>query len=229
MFKVWVLLFLIFVSINIGAQNDTINKNQPIDSNKGFQINAKLINQELDINNDVNEKDISYLFVTKKKPLNMSYKLDLNKYLNPIKKPRNFMYGAEPLGDDVMVVKYFKGQNKTVEKFKTAQNLGTIESNTKFIRIEYRDHGLVDGDRVRVFLNKKEIDSNVHLDGLFYTLHIKLEKKGYNRIDIQAINQGYVGPNTAQFIVYDDKGNIIANHSWQLKTNELATLGIVKF
>lgn len=229
MIKNWFFIGLFFNVIFVIAQNDTIINNSTIDYVKGFQINAKIVEKQLEIKSEEPENNLSYLFFTKKKPLSLPYKFELNKYLDPFKKPRNFMYGAASLDSDVMVVKQFGGVDKTFKKFKTAQNLGTITSNTEFIRIEYKDFGLVDGDRVRVFLNEKEIDANVHLDGLFYTLHIKLEKKGYNRIDIQAINQGYVGPNTAEFIVYDDKGNVVSHKTWLLKTNEMATLGIIKY
>jgi len=229
MFKRVIFISLLFIPIFIIGQNDTIKKSNSFDAFKSFEINAKLVDKNLEIDNKKEENDISYLFYTKKIKSSISYKFDPSKYLDPIEKKPNFMYGPKPLDSDVMVVKHFNGVDKTFKKFKTTQNLGTIESNTEFIRIEYKDFGLVDGDRVRVFLNEKEIDSNVHLDGLFYTLHIKLDKRGYNKIDIQAINQGYVGPNTAEFVVYDDKGNIIAHEAWLLKTDEIATLGIIKF
>lgn len=230
MTKYYIFIGLVFSVLFATAQHDTIIKNQSLEYQKGFKINAKLIEKHLEIDdNTTTSNDISYLFTKKKKPLNISYNFDLNKYLNPNKAPRSFMLGPKPLENDVMVVKHFDGKNTTDASFKTAQNLGTIESNTEFVRIEYKDFGLVDGDRVRVFLNEKEIDANVHLSGLFYTLHIKLEKKGYNRIDIQAINQGYVGPNTAEFIAYDDNGNIIVHKAWNLKKGETATLGILKF
>ena len=229
MLKNGIFIILLLLSYSMVGQQDTIRKKTSFDAFKGFQINAKLIDKGLEIDKNKEENDISYLFYTKKENLPFTYKFDPKKYLNPYDNERNFMYGAKPLEKDVMVVKHFEGVDKTYKSFKTTQNLGTFESNTKFIRIEYKDFGLVDGDRVRVFLNEREVDSNVHLDGLFYTLHIKLDEKGYNKIDIQAINQGYVGPNTAEFVVYDDKGNILAHKSWLLKTNEIATLGIVKF
>lgn len=228
MFKNYLFLSSFLVSFFMMAQNDTIRKNNGFDSSKGFLINAKLINQNVDL--DYEAKDISYLFYSKKKPLSMANEFDAEEFLNPNAPKRNFMYGPEPINEDeVLVVKHFDGNNNSVKSFKTFQNLGTIKSNTKFVRIEYKDFGLVDGDRVKVFLNKKEVSANIHLDGLYYTLHIKLEEKGYNRIDIQAINTGYVGPNTAEFIVYDDKGNIIAHDAWLLKKGAIATLGIVKF
>lgn len=220
-------LLLLFLGHNLIAQNDTIQKSRSFEGFEGFQINAKLISKNAEISN-ANETNLSYLFQTKQKPLNFTYKIDPKKYLNPNRPTRNFMYGNPP-EDDVLVVKHFDGVNNSTKTFKTSQNLGTIESNTKFIRIEYRDFGLVDGDIVRIFLNEKRVDSNVHLNGSFYTLHINLKDTGYNKIDIQAVNQGYAGPNTAEFVVYDDKGNIIAHEAWNLQVGEIATLGIVKF
>ena len=218
---------LFFLASTIAmAQVDSLPKKTLFEGSKEFEINAKLTFENLQSTNTNN--DLSYLFYNKKKPLNISYKFNPKKYLDPNAKTLISMQGT-PLEKDVIVVKHFNGINKTNNKMKTSQSLGTIESNTKFVRIEYKDFGLVDGDRVRVFLNENEIDGNVRLEGLYYTLHIKLNEKGYNRIDIQAINQGYSGPNTAEFIVYDDKGKIIAHKAWNLQKGAIATLGIVKF
>ena len=219
----------LFVSILMIGQNDTINKMDAFDRGKGFNIDAKLLNNNLQIDENQSENDFINLLLEKKESPRLSYKFDVKEYLKPKEKKRNFMYGPKPLENDVVVIKHYDGKDTTTKIFKTTQNLGTIQSNTEYVRIEYRDFGLVDGDRVRVFLNEKEIDANVHLNGLFYTLHIKLAKKGYNRIDIQAINEGYVGPNTAEFIAYDDQGNIIAHKAWNLEKDQIATLGIVKY
>jgi hypothetical protein len=217
------------------SQNDSIKNNdgQFFDAVISHKIDAKFIEENLEFDEeskDISEiKDISYLLPEKNEKSKISYKTNVSKYMSPNKKPINMLLEKQPLDDDIMVVKHFNGKNTTQNKFKTSQNLGTIQSNTEFVRIEYRDFGLIDGDRVKVYLNEKVIDSNVHLDGLFYTLHIKLSKKGFNRIDIEAINQGLYGPNTAEFVIYDDKGNVIAHKSWNLKTKQMATLGIVKF
>lgn len=228
--KIFFIVYL-FTSFILSAQNDTIKKfdNRFSDAVISHQVSAKFIEDNIDI--DQNSTDVSYLFTSKSKNLGLEYKFDKNKYLNPNNKPnnKNMLLAKQPLDDDIMVVRHFNGRNTTKGKLKTSQNLGTIESNTEFVRIEYRDFGLVDGDRVKVYLNEKVIDSNVHLDGLYYTIHIKLEKKGYNKIDIEAINQGIYGPNTAEFVIYDDKGNVISHKSWNLKTEQIATLGIVKY
>lgn len=229
MFKKLLVILILVTATQMSAQNDTISNNLEGNSKK-ISVNAKLIQKKIMID-DLRNNDVSYLFYQKKQPLSMSYRFDLNKYLNPTAKTTNLMLLPKSHYEDenVVVIKHYAGKNTTTKSFKSTQNLGTIESNTAFIRIEYKDFGLVDGDRVRVFLNEKEIDSNVHLDGLYYTLHIKLDKKGYNKIDIQAINQGYVGPNTAEFIVYDDQGNVIAHKAWNLLKGQIATLGIIKF
>ena len=223
-------IFSILTSQLINAQNDTIIKNDSrvFDAVITHQFDAKIIEDKFEIDKESN--DVSYLFISKSKKLGLSYNFDKNKYLNPNKKPiKNILLSEQPLDKDIVVIKHFNGKNTTDGKLKTSQNLGTIESNTEFIRIEYRDFGLVDGDRVKVYLNEKVIDANVHLDGLYYTIHIKLEKKGYNKIDIEAINQGLYGPNTAEFVIYDDKGNVISHKSWNLKAKQVATLGIVKY
>lgn len=224
-----VLFSILFLTvINLFSQKDTIKNS--FDSGKGFLINAKLIDKNVVIDETKNT-DLSYLFYKKKTSSPLSYSPSVDVYLNPNKAVKNMVMQPKPHEEnkDVLVVKHFNGQDTSVKKFKTSQHLGTIQSNTKFVRIEYRDFGLVDGDRVRVFLNEKEIDANVHLNGLFYTLHIKLDKKGFNKIDIQAINQGYVGPNTAEFVVYDDKGNVVAHKTWNLQKGAIATLGIVRY
>lgn len=224
------LLAIVITSNVLFAQQDSIkNKDNPFfDFSDSNHINAKIIEKNIEITEE-ETKDISYLFYGKKDNLNLSYKFNPKKYLDPTNKNKhNFLTGPKPIDSDVLVVKYFNGTNTSRKNFSTSQNLGTIESNTEFVRIEYRDFGLIDGDRVKVFLNENEIAENVHLDGLYYTIHIKLDKKGYNKIDIQAINQGALGPNTAEFVVYDDKGNVLAHKAWNLKKGNIATLGIVK-
>lgn len=211
------------------GQNDSIPENKSkLEGNNVRTFDLRVIEESVTLDENA-PTDISYLLKTKKQPLALSYNFDLNKYLDPNKKePSNMLLAEKPLDDDILVIKHYDGKDTTDNGLKTSQDLGSIESNTKYVRIEYRDFANVDGDRVKVYLNEKVIDRNVMLDGLYYTIHIKLEEKGYNRIDIEAINEGQFGPNTAEFIVYDDKGHVIAHKSWNLLTKEVATLGIIK-
>lgn len=47
---------------------------------------------------------------------------------------------------------------------------------------------------------------------------------GLNKIDFQALNQGESGPNTAELIIYDDKGNLVSSKEWNLLTGVKATI-----
>jgi len=146
-------------------------------------------------------------------------------------KPKNHfnIKTKQPVESDVLVRNYYNGKVITNRQnpIKTKFSLGTLYSGSKFVRLEFRDFSLVDGDRIKVYLNGKILSSNIRLDGLYYTLKINLDN-GYNRIDIKALSSGYSGPNTAELKVYDDQDNIISNQKWDINTGEFATLSIVK-
>jgi hypothetical protein len=128
---------------------------------------------------------------------------------------------------DVLYKKFWNGKDVSDVKLKTKLELGKLETNTQRIRIEYRDHSYVDGDRVRVYLNEKILRSNVTLQAGFLSIDINL-LEGFNRIDIEALNQGSSGPNTAEFRVFDGKGNLLADQEWNILTGNIATLVVMK-
>ncbi|NNG10041.1 MAG: hypothetical protein HKM92_07700 [Arenibacter sp.] len=105
--------------------------------------------------------------------------------------------------------------------------LGDVKSNGKFVGIVCRDHEYVDGDRVRILLNDEVVEPNVFLTGSFKGINLDL-KKGFNRVDFEALNQGTSGPNTAQVNVYDDEGKMIHSNMWNLSTGSKATIIIIK-
>ena len=111
--------------------------------------------------------------------------------------------------------------------FRKDQYLGDFRSKSAYVKISYRDFGEVDGDEIRVLVNDKEVVSRVFLEGSFKGLELGLEK-GFNKIDFEALNQGYSGPNTAEFQVYDDKGQLVSANQWNLATGFKATIIIVK-
>ena len=169
------------------------------------------------------------LFTTQ--PLLLSYQpkgADYFKNLISKQSNSNYLTPKKPqLEDDVMVKKYFAGEDRSVVRIKSDASLGTFQTKGKNIRIEVRDFQLVDGDRIRVFLNEQIINSNILLNATSYMINVDLQP-GYNRIDIQALNQGYSGPNTAELRVYDERGNLISAQEWNIGSGDIATLGIVK-
>jgi len=167
---------------------------------------------------------------------NIDFKIDskpnsaaINKNLNKNKSTnnQNFLMETLPEDRDIVGLKYWKGKDVTHTKLESHLSLGTINSTSKTVKIECRDHSYIDGDRIRIFLNEKVISTNIGLKGYYYVVYVNLEP-GYNRIDFQALNQGLSGPNTAELNVYDDKGNLISSKDWNLPTGYIATLGIIQ-
>jgi hypothetical protein len=109
----------------------------------------------------------------------------------------------------------------------TDQFFGDFTNNGEFVNIVYRDHGYVDGDIIQVRVNDDVVHARVFLTGGFKGFKLDL-KQGFNKIDFVALNQGESGPNTAEFKVIDDKGNIVSHNQWNLATGVKATVIVVK-
>lgn len=109
----------------------------------------------------------------------------------------------------------------------TDQYFGDFKSNATFVNVAYRDHGYVDGDLIQVLVNDDVIQARVYLTGGFSGFKLNL-RKGFNKIDFLALNQGESGPNTAEFRVVDDLGNLVSANQWNLATGVKATIIIVK-
>ncbi len=130
---------------------------------------------------------------------------------------------------DILKPKYWNGKDVSNVRIKTSrgQQLGRIETDMDKIRIECRDHSFVDGDRVRIYLNENILYRTVTLQGNYFSINIDL-KEGFNRVDIEALNQGSSGPNTAEFNVFDKNGFLISSKEWNMLTGNVATLVIIK-
>ena len=103
------------------------------------------------------------------------------------------------------------------------QFLGEHNVDTKFVNIVCRDHEYADGDRVQIMLNGYIVKANLLLTNEYRRVEVTLDE-GKNTVDIIALNQGDSGPNTAEFIVYDDKGALISAKEWNLLTGVKATI-----
>ncbi|WP_395051822.1 hypothetical protein [Flavobacterium sp.] len=120
-----------------------------------------------------------------------------------------------------------KADNEDQIVYRRNQNLGDFKTKSLTARVSYRDYGEVDGDEIRVLLNDNAIATGITLDSNFQGFEITL-LDGINKIDFEALNQGRLGPNTAEFRVYDDKGNLISASQWNLGTGFKATIIITK-
>ena len=109
----------------------------------------------------------------------------------------------------------------------TDQYFGDFKSKAKFVNVVYRDFGEIDGDLIQVRVNDDVVKASVYLTGGFKGFKLDLQK-GFNKIDFVALNQGSSGPNTAEFQVVDDSGNLVSGNRWNLATGAKATIIIVK-
>lgn len=120
-----------------------------------------------------------------------------------------------------------KADNENAIVFRRNQDLGNYKTKSLTAKVSYRDYGEVDGDQIRVLLNDRTIATGIYLNGDFQGFEITLID-GFNKIDFEALNQGSLGPNTAEFRVYDDKGELISASQWNLATGFKATIIITK-
>lgn len=146
-------------------------------------------------------------------------KIDLsnqNKFVNPNMDLLDKLNGKSPkqVSEDFKIV---RGN----------QDFGSFKSNGKFVNVKYRDFGEVDGDEIRVYLNGKIIESKISLDHDYQGLQLDLVK-GFNKIEFEALNQGTLGPNTADFQVYDDNKNLVSSNMWNLATGFKASIMVFK-
>ncbi|TVZ08733.1 hypothetical protein JM80_1233 [Cellulophaga sp. RHA_52] len=118
-------------------------------------------------------------------------------------------------------------EKKDSKSFHGDQYLGDVKTTGKFIGIVCRDHEYVDGDRVKIYADGKVIEHNLMLGGAFKGVNHTL-KKGFNRIDFEALNQGTSGPNTAQVNIYDENGKVISSKKWLLSTGSKATIIVIQ-
>ncbi|MFK5958112.1 MAG: hypothetical protein QM495_04470 [Lutibacter sp.] len=219
--SLFIILLISFSSATSFSQSDT----------------TKTIIKEKSIISEISTTGNYKLKATTKVTPNSNFKLQIDKKLNTAaidknleqnkSKNHNFLLEELPEDQDIIGKKYWKGKDVTHKRLESNLSLGTVNSSTETVRIECRDHSYVDGDRIRLYLNEKIISDNIGLKSNYYVYYINLEK-GYNRIDFQALNQGFSGPNTAELRVYDDKGNLISAKEWNLPTGATATLGIIK-
>lgn len=120
-----------------------------------------------------------------------------------------------------------KADNEDQIVFRRNQDLGNFKTKSVTAKLSYRDYGEVDGDEIRILLNDKTVATEVYLDSNFNGFEITLVD-GFNKIDFEALNQGRLGPNTAEFRIYDDKGELISASQWNLGTGFKATIIITK-
>src|SRR5690554_2263627 len=118
-------------------------------------------------------------------------------------------------------------ERENMEQFKRNQYFGDFKTNSKYVRVVYRDHIYFDGDRVQIIMNGRVLYADILLESNYKQVEIDLQH-GFNKIEILALNQGTSGPNTAEFQIYDDQGVLICSNQWELATGYKGTVILTK-
>lgn len=105
------------------------------------------------------------------------------------------------------------------------KDLGGFYTNSELIIIMCRDFGAEDQDNISIIVNKETTVRQIELTNTYQKFTINLNK-GINTVAFKALNQGFAGPNTANFILFDDQGKVISSNNWNLATGAIASFSI---
>ncbi len=193
---------------NANLEDSTIRAAEIISNSEKTRVNADP-NIDFNINKTIDKEAI---------------KNNTQKYSS--KNDGNFLLETLPEDRDIIVKKYWAGKDVTNKKLVSNMSLGTVSTKSKIVRVECRDFGAVDGDIIKIYINEKSLAQNIVLKGSIFSVYVNLEK-GYNRIDFQALNEGSLGPNTAELRLYDQNDNLLSAKEWGLATGATATIGVI--
>lgn len=142
-------------------------------------------------------------------------------------KKNNLLRAGQGTDLEQRINKQVQREDEGMVVFKRNQFLGDIKTESGKVKIVYRDHQLEDGDLIRIIINDEVVQYRVMLTNMSKSIEVFL-KDGFNKVDFKALNQGTSGPNTAEFRVYDDAGNLLSAKQWNLATGYKASIIIVK-
>lgn len=106
-------------------------------------------------------------------------------------------------------------EKNTLQIPKIDMDLGSFETKSDKLLLHAFDFGRFDGDRINIIINGKIIHENVLLKSFVETSSIPL-KLGFNVVEILAVNEGRLRPNTGAFKVVDTFGEKVLSDIWNL-------------
>ncbi|WP_148870530.1 hypothetical protein [Tenacibaculum adriaticum] len=122
--------------------------------------------------------------------------------------------------------------NKNAERFSYEipmidMDLGSFHTKSKNINISSYDFGKFDGDVITIYKNGTMIVKNYVLKNDIKLFTIPLDI-GFNKIEILAVDEGKLRPNTGAFTIYDDNKEIVASDMWYLAKGAKVIAQIVR-
>ncbi|EAS18919.1 hypothetical protein BBFL7_00364 [Flavobacteria bacterium BBFL7] len=105
--------------------------------------------------------------------------------------------------------------------------LGEIKTDKAVLNMTLWDPRLEDGDRVRIWLNDEILITDMTLLNAAQGFPINL-KDGFNKIEIEALNQGYSAPNTSGIVIRDDEGDVMEEKVCMINAGVKSLLIVIK-
>lgn len=105
---------------------------------------------------------------------------------------------------------------------------GDYYTESSYVLLMVKDHGAIDGDLLRIFVNDDVLVSDIYLNSNFKSYKLDLLNEGVYKIDFYAINEGSMLPNTAAYKILDQWGNVITGVVEGLSEGVKITVNIVK-
>ena len=203
-FKPFILLSLFLLSGSIFGQ---------LDSNK----KSKKKNKALILNSSKKSSKPKSISVDPASGFKSAYKKEKEK-LKKEKKERE-------INNKGIITKelYRKNQFQKIIEKNTLQipmidkDIGVFRTKSLNINLFAFDFGTIDGDVVTIFKNGKPFKKDIALlkSGEIDVIVIPLDK-GFNKIEILAVNEGRLRPNTGAFTLFDDFKKEVYSDLWNL-------------
>ena len=149
----------------------------------------------------------SVLKIGEEKTINMTPKK--NEFINP---GDVYMDKMEKDLDKTLVRQGLKEDSRYLVKINV--NFGEIRTKSEYFVIKYRDFGQIDGDLAKASMNGAVVADRLLMKDNFQEFKIFFID-GLNTFEIEALNKGSLGGNTAEFQIYDAEGKFIKSDYWE--------------
>ncbi len=215
--KIIYIIFLLYFGFGIAQIDDSKGRNNKIGRHIGI-INAPTTKVEKPISLEFNE---SYNgFKTAKKKLDRERQKEKQKQQEESK-------GI--LTREVVAKQNFKKniEGNFMNFPQIDMDLGSFHTKSRNIHISSYDFGRFDGDKVQITINGKRVHNNYLLTPRIKVISIPLAI-GINKIEVTALNEGELIPNTGYFAFFDDNKYIIKEGEWMLATGAKVVAIVVR-
>lgn len=217
--KFLLLLVLVFWMANLSAQNEFLNKSNSIKPlNSGVNMSGGTSSTG---GNSIYTPNVFKTDKSSSAPKSTipEKKIDMTtqEFINS-----NESY-ANKLNEKIQVDEI--GISRDRQAFRRDSNLGTFKTMSQTVTVSYRDYGDVDQDFIKISVNDVAVRGLIFLESTYKTVKVGLVK-GNNTLSFEALNTGTQFPNTAEFMVTDEDGNVITSNMWALDTGFKAMITI---